>query len=228
MNRYSRQQQLPEIGTAGQQLLGAARVLVVGCGALGSPAAMYLAGAGVGSLVIADFDTVDITNLHRQVFYTQADAGKSKSLLLGRSIAALNSEVRVRVIEEFVRSESMAELAAQADVVVEATDNPDSKVMVSDACLRLGKPCVLGGVDGWQGQVLTCLPGTPYYREVFGSDTSSGFTPCRLGGVAGPLPGIVASIQALEVIKIITGNTSGRGRLILLNGLTMHFSTLDL
>lgn len=228
MNRYARQIQLPEIGTGGQQLLGAARVLVIGCGALGSPAAMYLAGAGVGELTVADFDTVDITNLHRQIFYTEADAGNPKARLLAVRIAALNSGVRVRAVEEFVRPERMAALASGADVVVEATDNPDSKSMVSDVCLQLGKPCVLGGVDGWRGQVLTCLPGSPYYRDVFGTGTGSGFTPCSLGGIAGPLPGAVASMQALEAIKIITGNTSGRGRLILFDALNGRFTTIDL
>ena len=186
MNRYARQQQLPEIGAEGQRLLRAARVLVLGCGALGSLAAMYLAGAGVGELVIADFDCVDITNLHRQLFYTEAEAGRSKARLLADRIAALNSEVKVTVVAEFVRPERMSELAAAVDLVVEAADNPDTKTMVSDACQALCRPCVIGGVEGWRGQVLTCLPGSPNYRAVFGAGADAGFTPCSLGGVAGP------------------------------------------
>lgn len=228
MNRYARQQQLLEIGAEGQRLLRAARVLVLGCGALGSLSAMYLAGAGVGQLLIADFDTVDITNLHRQLFYAEAEAGRPKARLLADRIRALNSEVRVTALEEFVRPVRMRQLAADVDLVVEAADNPDSKTMVSDACQALGKPCVIGGVEGWRGQVLTCLPATPYYKEVFGSGADAGFTPCSLGGVAGPLPGVVASLQALEAVKIITGNAGKRGRLLLFDALAMRFTTFDL
>ena len=228
MNRYARQQQLPEIGAEGQRLLRAARVLVLGCGALGSLAAMYLAGAGVGELVIADFDSVDITNLHRQLFYTEAEAGRSKARLLADRIAALNSEVKVTVVAEFVRPERMSELASAVDLVVEAAENPDTKTMVSDACQALCRPCVIGGVEGWRGQVLTCLPGSPYYRAVFGAGADAGFTPCSLGGVAGPLPGVVASLQALEAVRVITGNGGDRGRFLLFDALTMRFTTFDL
>lgn len=228
-NRYIRQQQLPEIGSAGQQLLNEAKVAVIGCGALGSIAAMYLAGAGVGNIVIADFDTVDLTNLQRQLTYTESDLGKSKAATLRQRIVALNSEIHVTAIDEFIRPDRLRTIASETDLIVEATDNPDSKYMVSDICVSLGKPCVIGGVNGWHGQILTQTPSSPAYRDIFPDSPESGFTPCSIGGVMGPVPGMTGCMQAIEAIKIITG--SGRtlaGRLMLIDTLHGSVQTIDL
>lgn len=228
MNRYQRQQQLPEIGAGGQKLLGASRVVIVGCGALGSVVAMYLAGAGVGEIVIADFDTLDVSNLHRQVFYTEADTGKPKVELLADRMRRLNSDITVVPVNEFIRPERLRQLAAQGDVVIEAGDNPDTKYMVSDVCQSLDKPCVIGGVNGWQGQLLTCVSGGKYYRDVFAESACAGFTPCSLAGVVGPLPGTIASLQAIEAIKILTRQPALKPQLLLFDALTMSFSTIAL
>lgn len=228
-NRYIRQLQLPELGAEAQQRLGAARAVVVGCGALGSVAAMYLAGAGVGHITIADYDTVDLSNLHRQLFFAETDCGKPKAILLKQRMEALNSDIRVVALNEMIRPDRLRELAAQADVVLDATDNPDSKYMVSDVCATLPIPCITGGVKGWQGQVMTCVPGMPYYRDVFPESDSTGFTPCSIAGIIGPAAGAVAALQSAETIKLLAkaGKTLA-GRLLLLDTLTMTMQEIEL
>ncbi len=227
-DRYSRQTQLPEIGVRGQLALGAARVAVIGCGALGSLVAMYLAGAGIGKIIIADFDTVDISNLHRQLFFTENECGKPKVSLLRKRMEALNRQIKVTELQELVRPELLHTIAPLCEVVIDATDNPESKRMVSEVCREIGKPCIIGGVDGWRGQVMTCVPGGTYYNDVFPAEESDGFTPCRLGGVVGPVAGMVASLQATEAIKLITGCSSEGGELFLLDTLTMQSQTIKI
>ena len=229
VNRYIRQQQLPEIGTSGQKKIRECSVAMIGCGALGSIASMYLAGAGTGRLVIADFDTIDITNLHRQLSYKESDTGQSKSATLRTRLLEMNSDIEVEAIEAFIRPDRMREIAASVDVVVEAGDNPDTKYMVSDVCAALGKPCVIGGVSGWEGQVMTQIPGSLTYRDLFPSADTAGFTPCSIGGVMGPVPGIVGSMQAIETLKIITdaGKTLA-GRLLVIDTLHANIQTIEL
>jgi adenylyltransferase/sulfurtransferase len=228
-SRYARNIGLREIGTAGQEKLKNAKVFIVGCGALGSIAAMYLAGAGVGKIAISDFDTIDISNLQRQLSFSEDNLGEKKVTVLAERLHKLNSEIDIEVIDRLLTTRLLPEYIRDADFVLEGSDNPDTKHAVAKICTDLGKPYCIGGVDGFQGQVMTCLPGTPSYTEFFPTAAEAGgFTPCRLGGVLGPLPGIVGSIQAAEAIKYITN--AGElltGRMLMIDALTMQFSTIE-
>lgn len=204
--RYSRLESLGDIGAEGVARLRAGRVLVVGCGALGSLCAMYLAASGVGTLGIADFDTIDLSNLQRQLFFAEDQLGQSKSAILAMRIHALNSDVRVIEYRSMITAEKASEIFSDYDFVVDGSDNPATKMMTSRVCERLGVPCCIGGVRGFSGQVSSWAPGHATYAEVFGDVPScSGFTPCSTGGVLGPAAGIVASVQASEAIKHLTG-----------------------
>jgi adenylyltransferase/sulfurtransferase len=226
--RYSRNIMLDGIGVEGQQKLLDARVLVVGAGALGSVASLYLAASGVGHIAVADFDTVDISNLQRQLTFTEADLGRPKAQVTAEKLRALNSEVEVEAVNELLRPEAMRRLAPRFDLVIEGSDNPETKYMVTDLCAEIGKPCVLGGVAQYAGQVVSCMPGAATYRDFFAEPAAAGgFTPCAMGGVLGPLPGIIGSVMAAEAVKIITG--AGRplaSRLLLVDALTMQFTEL--
>ncbi len=229
MSRYIRQMSLSEIGTEGQQLLRQATVLIVGCGALGSIAAMYLAGAGVGRLILADFDNVDITNLQRQLSFSESDIGKSKAEALGRRIHQINSETEIVIRQALIRNDDIEALSAETDVVIDASDNPASKSMLSRITARIGIPCVTAGVDTWRGQVMTCAAGSMRWCDVFPQNDEQGFTPCSIAGVIGPVPGIMGSIQAVEAIKLITGAGEPlTDKLLLLDALNMQITIINL
>lgn len=221
--RHARTLQLPEIGEEGLKRLQNSSVLIVGAGALGCMAAMYLAAAGVGRIAIADFDLVGLSNLQRQLAYTEEDLGKSKCEVLSQRLHLLNSDVKVEIINEIISRKNIREYVKEYDLIVEGSDNPSTKYLVSDTCHVLKKPCVIGGVREWTAQVTTQLPEGPVFRDVFPETAQScGMTPCSAGGVMPTVPGIAASIQATEAIKIITG--AGRplcGRLFQLDTLTM-------
>lgn len=228
--RYSRNLLLTEIGQSGQIKLMQSSVLIVGAGALGSIVAMYLAGSGVGHIGICDFDTIDISNLQRQLGFTIDDIGKSKVDVLSRRLSSINSEIIVEPHEGLLRAEKAHEIFKNYDVIVEGSDNPSTKYMVTDIANECEKPCVLGGVSGFDGQIMTLLPGQNRYRDIFpDAAPDDGYTPCSLGGVLGPLPGIIGSIQAAEVIKIITGagETLDR-RMLLINALNMTFTEIKI
>lgn len=228
--RYSRNLLLPEIGESGQRALMRASVLVVGAGALGSIVSMYLAGSGVGRLGICDFDTVDLSNLQRQLGFTIDDIGCSKTEATARRLASINPDVIVDLHEGLLRPDKARELFLSYDIIVEGSDNPATKYMVSDIAADKGKPCVLAGVSRFDGQVMTFMPGGKTYRDIFPEAApEGGYTPCSLGGILGPLPGIVGSIQAAEVIKIITG--AGKtldGRILIVDALNMSFTEIKL
>ena len=228
--RYARNIALPFVGDEGQQRLLATRVTIVGCGALGSVAAMYLAGSGVGTLTIVDFDTIDVSNLQRQPFYTMSQLGESKARSLAASVKALNPDVKVNVVETLLRSEGMKNLLGNSDIVLECSDNPSTKLMVSDNCRTGGVPCVIGGVSGTNGQVLGVGNGTPGFREIFGDDPGcTGFTPCGAGGVFAPAAAIVAASQVAEAIKIALGQEETLiGHLLMVDTLTMTFRKLKI
>lgn len=227
--RYARQTAVPEIGVKGQKRLRDSSVCVIGCGALGSMVAMQLAGAGVGRLTIADFDTVDISNLQRQFFFRTADAGKSKAALLRDAIAALNPEVEIKCHEELVTKETAASMFSDCDFIVDATDNPCSKSMVENECSRIGKPCCIAGVSGFHGQVMTVEPGGVRFADVFPDSGDSGVMPCSIGGVMGPAAALCASVQASETIKYLTGaGTTLKGRLLTFDLLDDSFGTYGL
>ena len=203
--RYARQIAIPEIGSSGQRKIASAKVLVIGCGALGSMVAMQLAGAGVGYLGIADYDNIEVSNLQRQFFFLSSQAGKPKAVILSEKITGLNPEVIVKVHNILITQKIAFDIFPDYDFIVDATDNPDSKTMIDAVSGELHKPCCIGGVRDFSGQVITLLPDDMRFNEIFGETGSGAFMPCSLGGVAGPAAALCASIQAAEVLKYITG-----------------------
>lgn len=210
-------------------LLRASRVMVVGCGALGSLCSMYLTASGVGNITIADFDTIDVSNLQRQLFFTETGLGESKARTLADRMSALNSETKITVIETLISRDKALSVFADHDVIIDGSDNPATKLMTDAVCEELGIPCVIAGVRGFECQIMTCIPGSVRYADVFGmSGGCSGGTPCSVGGVLGPAAGVAASIQASEAIKLVAG--AGRplmNRLFTLNLLDMSTVVYD-
>lgn len=227
--RYSRTLMLPAIGEEGQERLLGSSVLIAGAGALGSICAMYLAASGVGRIGIADFDTIGLSNLQRQLSYTMDDLGKYKVDVLARRLREINPEVRVDEHRLMLSAGNIREIAGGYDVIVEGSDNPSTKYLVTDTATALGLPCVLGGVREFVGQVMTFPGGTSGYRDLFpDAPCEGGFTPCSVGGVLGPLPGVIASMQAAEVIKLLTGNgLPGLGTMLQVDMLTLAVSKME-
>jgi molybdopterin/thiamine biosynthesis adenylyltransferase len=230
--RYSRHIILPTIGAAGQRSLMEARVVCVGAGGLGSPVAMYLAAAGVGTLGIVDFDRVDLTNLQRQLLHDTDDVGRPKVDSAADRINGINPEVSVVKHDVILNSDNALDILGRYDVVVDGSDNFPVRYLVNDATQMLGKPLVYGSIFQFDGQATVFLPGqgTPCYRCLFPEPPPPGTVPsCAEGGVFGVLPGIVGSIQAVEAIKLITGVGEPLvGRLLLFNALDMEFTTVKL
>ena len=227
--RYARQIAIQEIGLNGQQNLLNGRVLVIGCGALGSMVAMQLAGAGIGKIGIADFDTVDISNLQRQFFFKTQETGQSKVEVLEKSIRSLNPDIEITTYNGLITSKKAEEIFPYYDFIVDATDNPDSKQMTGVLSQRHGLPCNIGGVRDFNGQVITLLPKDPRFEEYIGNVPSDGFLPCSLSGVIGPAAALCASVQASEVIKYFTH--SGillSGRLLIFDLLKNTFHTFTI
>ncbi len=207
MLRYSRHLILPDVGIEGQRRLKAARVLLIGAGGLGSPAALYLAAAGVGTIGIVDFDVVDTTNLQRQILHGTSGVGTSKLDSARERIQDLNPNVQVETIESRLTSENALDIFREYDIVADGTDNFPTRYLVNDACVLLGKPNVYGSIFRFEGQasVFYAKEG-PCYRCLYAEPPPAGLVPsCAEGGVLGVLPGIIGSIQALETIKLIIG-----------------------
>jgi adenylyltransferase/sulfurtransferase len=207
IERYSRHILLPEIGGEGQERLLAGKVLVVGAGGLGSPAAYYLAAAGVGTLGIMDGDAVDLSNLQRQILHGTADVGRPKADSARDRIAALNPDVRVVPYRERLTAANALAILRDYDFVVDGTDSFASKFLVADACHFAGKPYSHAGILRFDGQLMTVLPGrTACYRCVFDAPPPAGAIPtCAQAGVLGAMPGVVGTLQAAEAIKFLLG-----------------------
>jgi sulfur-carrier protein adenylyltransferase/sulfurtransferase len=230
--RYSRHIILPKIGAKGQQKLLEAKVLCIGAGGLGSPAATYLAAAGVGTLGIVDFDRVDLTNLQRQILHDTDDVGRPKVDSAAERIHAINPDVNVVKHETVLTSDNAFEILGGYDIVVDGSDNFPVRYLANDATQILGKPLVYGSIFQFDGQASVFLPGegNPCYRCLFPQPPPPGSVPsCSEAGVFGVLPGIVGSIQAVEAIKLITGIGEPLvGRLLLFDALEMEFTTVKL
>ena len=229
--RYSRHLALPEVGVEGQARLKAARVLLIGAGGLGSPAALYLGAAGVGTLGLVDFDVVDVTNLQRQVLHGTPDVGRPKLDSARERLAALNPHVAVEAHPVRLTSENARGIIAGYDVVVDGTDNFPTRYLANDACALEAKPLVYGSIFRFEGQASLFDAATgPCYRCLYPEPPPPGLVPsCAEGGVLGVLPGIIGSIQALEAIKLILGaGDSLRGRLLLFDALRLRFRELTL
>ncbi|HEY9721888.1 MAG TPA: HesA/MoeB/ThiF family protein [Oscillatoriaceae cyanobacterium] len=204
---YSRQIRLPEMGLDGQAALARARVLVVGAGALGAPVIAYLAAAGVGTLVIADGDRVEPSNLPRQVLFPLDAVGQPKASVAAARVRALNPEVMAIALERDVKADNAAALVAESDLVVDASDNFPTRFLLNDACRLAGKPLIHGALQRFTGQLTTFLPDRgPCYRCFFPEPPAKGLVPgCAEVGVLGPVPGVLGSYQALEAIKVLIG-----------------------
>ena len=225
-DRYRRHLTLPEVGLEGQQALLRARVLLIGAGGLGRPAAQYLTAAGVGTLGLVDFDTVDASNLHRQVLYGTADVGRPKTEVAAERIAAMNPDVRVERHDVRLTSENALSILSEYDVVVDGTDNFPTRYLANDACVLLGRPNVHGSIFRFDGQatVFDARHG-PCYRCLYPEPPPPGAVPsCAEGGVLGVLPGLIAVVQATETVKITTGiGEPLYGRLLQYDALRMEF-----
>ncbi len=228
--RYSRHMLLPEIGLEGQQRLQASRVLLLGAGGLGSPAAWYLAAAGVGTLRIADPDVVDRSNLHRQILHTEASIGTPKVQSASERLTALNPRTRIDAVQELVTSDNVERLLADVDVVIDGADNFAIRYLLNDACVKLGKPLVYGAVHRFEGQVSVFDAGRhrgthPCYRCLFPEPPPPEAAPnCSEAGVLGILPGVVGLLEATEAIKLLLGlGEPLRGRLLHFDAMGMRF-----
>jgi adenylyltransferase/sulfurtransferase len=228
--RYSRQIMLPQVDIEGQQKLSKARVLIIGLGGLGSPAAMYLAAAGLGHLVLNDFDAVDLTNLQRQIAHDTASLGAGKAESARQTLLRLNPGVQIDVIADKLETHDLHREIAASDVVLDCTDNFATRFAVNAACVHTRTSLVSGAVIRFEGQITAFTPGlddSPCYNCLY-PDQGELEESCARNGVIAPLPGIIGSMQALEAIKLILGiGQSLRGRLLLLDALNMEWNRLS-
>jgi molybdopterin/thiamine biosynthesis adenylyltransferase/rhodanese-related sulfurtransferase len=232
IRRYSRHLILPEVGLSGQKKICSTSVLCIGAGGLGSPIAMYLAAAGIGKLGILDFDSVDYSNLQRQIVHTTPDVGRPKTQSAKETINAINPNVEVVLHNARITSENALDLIRPYDIVVDGTDNFPTRYLTNDACVLLKKANVYGSIFRFEGQASVFAPhlGGPCYRCLYPEPPPPGMVPsCAEGGVLGVLPGIVGTIQATEILKLALGKGSSLiGRLLLFNALDMKFRELKL
>ena len=228
IERYSRHIILSEVGGKGQEKLLAGKVLLVGAGGLGSPAALYLAAAGVGTIGVIDGDVVDLSNLQRQVAHSNADIGKPKAISAAEAMQAINEDVNVNIYQERLTAENASGILKDYDFVIDGTDNFASKFLVADACHFAGKAYSHAGILRFDGQTITVLPGkTTCYRCIFNAPPPPGAVPsCSQAGVLGVLAGVIGTIQATEAIKYILGiGDLLTNRLLVYNALKMRFRT---
>lgn len=234
LERYGRQILLPQLGVAGQQRLADSRLLLLGAGGLGAPAALYLAGAGVGRITIADGDTVDRSNLHRQVIHTEPRLGWNKAESAATAVAELNPEIMVEARPERLEGNALEAAVAAADLVVDASDNFATRFAVNAACHQARRDLVSGAVIRWEGQVAVFPfgrdPATPCYQCLYRDPPDANETErCAVTGVLGPAAGLIGTTLACEAIKTAAGIATGlAGRLLIADTLHMDFRTLDL
>lgn len=232
LDRYARQIVLREHGGEGQRRLGSAHIAVIGAGGIGSPALTYLAAAGVGRLTIIDDDRVELSNLHRQTLFTGFDIGASKATRALEVLASINPDAAITAADERIDAANAPRLLAGADVVLDGSDNFETRLAVADAALALRAPLVSAAVSEWEGQ-LAVYRGwegdKPCYRCLTGTDPERATRSCADVGVLGPVAGVMGSLAALETIRAVTGfGEDGAGKLLLLNALTLRFRTVAL
>jgi molybdopterin/thiamine biosynthesis adenylyltransferase len=230
--RYSRHILLPQIAYEGQKSLTKSRALIVGAGGLGSPAALYMAAGGVGELTICDFDTVDLTNLQRQIIHTTQSVGINKALSAQRTLNAINPEVVVHTVQEKSTEQAFEKLISAADVVLDCSDNFATRYALNRLCFKLKKPLVSGAAIGFEGQVTVFdfrQQTSPCYHCLFPDDGSETEMRCSENGVFSPLVGMIGTAQAAEAMKLLMGiGQSLEGRLLLLDALNMEWRTIKL
>ena len=231
LRRYHRHLMLPGVGVEGQRRLKEGRILLIGAGGLGSPAALYLAAAGVGTLGLIDFDVVDASNLQRQILHGTSDLGRPKTDSARDRLHEINPHVAVETHHAQLSSSNALEILAEYDLVVDGSDNFQTRYLVNDACVLLGKPYIYGSIIRFEGQASVFgAPDGPCYRCLFREPPPAGLIPnCAEGGVFGVLPGLVGTIQATEAIKLLIGAGDALiGRLLLVDALRMRFRTIEL
>lgn len=231
LERYSRHIILKEVGAKGQKKLLNGKVLIIGAGGLGAPAAMYLAAAGIGTIGIADADEVELSNLQRQIIHGTEDLGKAKVQSAKETIERMNPDVTVHTYRTFVDSKNILELIKDYDFIIDGTDNFPAKFLINDACVMAGKPFSHGGIIRFKGQLMTYVPGQgPCYRCVFKNPPPKDAVPtCKQAGVIGAMGGVIGSLQAMEAIKYILGvGDLLTGYLLTYDALTMEFRKIKL
>lgn len=231
LERYSRHIILKEVGAKGQRKLLNGKVLIIGAGGLGAPAAMYLAAAGVGTIGIADADEVDLSNLQRQIIHGTKDLGKAKVKSAKETMNEMNPDVTVNTYRTFVTSENILELIQDYDFIIDGTDNFPAKFLINDACVMAKKPFSHAGIIRFQGQLMTYVPGQgPCYRCVFKNPPPKDVVPtCKQAGVIGAMGGVIGSLQAMEAIKYLIGiGDLLTGHLLTYDALTMNFRKIKL
>ena len=226
--RYQRQIMLPEIGEEGQLKLKNARVLIVGAGGLGAPVALYLCAAGVGTIGLADNDTVALSNLQRQILYSTDIIGESKTLHAKKLLKNLNPNVNIQLVNDRITMQNAMDIIDNYDIIVDATDNFRSRYLISSYCQKLDKPMIHGAIEEFSGLVSVFnYRGGPVYEDLFPEPPTEALPDGEQKGVFGALPGIIGSLQCIEVLKIITGTGETlSGRLLTYNALTGSFNTL--
>ena len=231
LERYSRHIILKEVGAKGQKKLLNGKVLIIGAGGLGAPAAMYLAAAGIGTIGIADADEVELSNLQRQIIHGTEDLGKAKVQSAKETIERMNPDVTVHTYRTFVDSKNILELIKDYDFIIDGTDNFPAKFLINDACVMAGKPFSHAGIIRFKGQLMTYVPGQgPCYRCVFKNPPPKDAVPtCKQAGVIGAMGGVIGSLQAMEAIKYILGvGDLLTGYLLTYDALTMEFRKIKL
>lgn len=231
LERYSRHIILQEVGVKGQKKLLNAKVLIIGAGGLGAPAALYLAAAGVGTIGIVDADEVDLSNLQRQVIHTTNDLGKAKVKSAAETMQAINPDVTVNTYRMFVDSTNILDLVKEYDFVIDGTDNFPAKFLINDACVMAKKPFSHAGIIRFKGQLMTYVPGEgPCYRCVFKNPPPKDAVPtCKQAGVIGAMGGVIGSLQAMEAVKYIIGKGDLlTGKLLTYDALKMDFHAIKL
>ncbi len=228
-DRYDRHILLEGFGEAGQERLQKAKVLIVGAGGLGSPCALYLAAAGVGTIGVADADVVSLSNLQRQVIHASKDEGRLKAESAAEKMTAINPEVKVVTYPYYINKENAAEIFAQYDFIVECTDSFESKYLINDVCVELGKPFCIAGIVKYSGQMMTHVPGSMTYRDIFAEIPTENVEKAATVGVLGSAVGTMGTLQATEVIKYLTG--IGRlltDRMLIFDALNLEFQCFEL
>jgi len=229
--RYSRQIMLNKIGEQGQLALRDAKVLIVGMGGLGNPVSLYLAAAGVGTLFIADGDTVDITNLQRQILFRESDVGNNKADVAAEQLQKHNSEIAIEVVDEMLDVELANYYIAQVDVVIDCTDNIATRYLLNQVCIDQKTPLIVGAATGFDGQQLVVDPRNPEsacYQCLFPASEKAPANNCQTVGIVGPVLAIVAGMQSLQAIKLLTGNTIHINQLNMFDGLSNQWQQFSL
>ncbi|MEG1895584.1 MAG: HesA/MoeB/ThiF family protein [Oscillospiraceae bacterium] len=230
LERYKRHLMLAQVGEEGQLKIKNSRVLIIGAGGLGCPVALYLTAAGVGTLGIVDFDSVDVSNLQRQIIYTEQDIGKNKALAARQRLQRLNSDVVINAITEKLEPQNIEDIVKEYDIVVDATDNFTTRYLISDTCIKLKKPEIYGAIFEFYGQVTVFGENGPCLRCLNPNPPKAGeMKSTKDIGVLGAIPGIIGSLQGAETLKcILKCGQSLKGRMIFVDALTMKFDEIEL